>query len=79
MVKARMGSALKFYAVERGVAGGNPGDPAAYVMVAHLHCDSIDDFQGGFGPHAQEIRGDIPNYTDQTPVVQISEVLVDKA
>ena len=78
MVKARMGSALKFYAVEKGVAGGGPGDPATYLVVAHLHCDSIDDFQRGFSPHAQEIMGDIPNYTDQTPVVQISEMLVDK-
>ena len=78
MVKARMGSALKFYAVENGVAGGSPGDSATYVVVAHLHCDSIDDFQRGFGPHTQEIMGDIPNYADQAPVVQISEVLVEK-
>lgn len=78
MVKARMGSTLKFYAVEKGVAGGSPVDPAIYAVVAHLHCDSIDDFQRGFGPHAPEIMGDIPNYTDQTPLVQISEVLVDK-
>jgi uncharacterized protein (TIGR02118 family) len=77
LVKARMGSTLKFYAVEKGVAGGSPGDPATYLMVAHLHCESTDDFQRGFGPHAQEIMGDIPNYTDQAPVVQISEVLVD--
>jgi uncharacterized protein (TIGR02118 family) len=42
------------------------------------HCDSIDDFQRGFGPHTQEIMGDIPNYTDQAPVVQIGEVLVEK-
>ena len=33
-------------------------------------------FQAGFGPHAQEIMADIPNYTDQTPVIQISEVVV---
>jgi len=78
MVKARMGSALKFYAVEKGVAGGSPSDPATYLVVAHLHCDTIDDFQRGFGPHAEEIMGDIPNYTDQPPLVQISEVLVDK-
>ena len=60
MVKARMGSALKFYAVEKGVSGGAPVDPATYLVVAHLHCDSIDDFQRGFGP-VQEIMGDIPN------------------
>jgi len=74
-----MGSALRFYSGDQGVAGGGPGDPATYIVVAHLHCDSIDDFQRGFGPHAQEIMGDIPNYTDQSPVVQISEVLVERA
>ena len=78
MVKARMGPALKYYAVDKGVAGGGPGDLPTYLAVAHLHCESIDDFQKGFGPHTQEILGDIPNYTDQAPVVQISEVLVEK-
>ena len=78
MVKARMGAALQFYAVDKGLAGGGPGDPATYAVVAHLYCNSVDDFQRGFGPHAPEIMGDIANYTDQTPVVQISEVVVDK-
>ena len=32
--------------------------------------------QAGLGPHAQEIMGDIPNYTNQAPVIQISEVVV---
>jgi uncharacterized protein (TIGR02118 family) len=73
-----MGSALKFYAVDQGIGDGGPGDPPTYIAVAHLHCDSIDDFQRGFDADAQEIMGDIPNYTDQTPVVQINEVLVDK-
>ena len=78
LVKARMGPALKFYAVDKGLAGGGPGDPAPNLMVVHLHCDSVEDFQRGFGPHSQEIMADIPNYTDIVPVVQISEVLVDK-
>ena len=30
----------------------------------------------GFGPHAQEIMADIPNYADLAPVIQISEVVV---
>jgi uncharacterized protein (TIGR02118 family) len=78
MVKARMGSALKFYALEKDVAGGSPSDRATYVVAAHPHCDSIDDFQRGFGPHTREIMGDISNYTDQMLMVEISEVLVDK-
>jgi hypothetical protein len=27
-------------------------------------------------PHAPELQGDIPNYTDLQPVIQISEVLI---
>jgi uncharacterized protein (TIGR02118 family) len=44
--------------------------------MCHIFCDSVDSFQKGFGPHAQEILGDIKNYTDLTPVMQISEVVV---
>jgi uncharacterized protein (TIGR02118 family) len=44
--------------------------------MCHIFCDSIAAFQAGFGPHAKEIVADIPNYTDQTPVIQISDVVV---
>jgi uncharacterized protein (TIGR02118 family) len=44
--------------------------------MCHIFSDSIEAFQAGMGPHAQEIMGDIPNYTDQSPVIQISEVVV---
>ena len=40
--------------------------------------DRLEAFQKGFGPHAKEILGDIPNYTDIAPVMQISEVVVEK-
>jgi uncharacterized protein (TIGR02118 family) len=76
LVKARLGDACKYYTVDKGLAGGTPGAPATYVGRCHIFCDSIEAFQAGFGPHAQEIMGDIPNYTDQTPVIQISEVIV---
>ncbi len=42
----------------------------------HIFCDSVEAFRAGFGPHAQEILADIPNYTDLAPVIQISEVVV---
>jgi uncharacterized protein (TIGR02118 family) len=76
LVKTRMGDSCKFYTVDKGLAGGAPGAPAAYVGMGHLFCESVEAFQAGFGPHAQEIMADIPNYTDQTPVIQISEVMV---
>jgi len=76
LVKARMGDRCKYYTVDRGLAGGAPGAPAPYVAMCHIFCDSVEAFQSGFGPHAKEIMGDIANYTDRTPTVQISEVVV---
>jgi uncharacterized protein (TIGR02118 family) len=79
LVKARMGDACRFYTVDKGLAGGGPGDPATYVGMCHIHCDSVESFQAGFGPHATEIMADIPNYTDLTPVIQISEVVLGQS
>lgn len=79
MVQAKMGAALKFYTVDKGLAGGAPGAPATYVGMCHLYSDSVETFQAGFGPHAKEIMADIPNYTDIAPVMQISEVVVGQA
>ncbi len=76
LVKARMGAHCRSYTVDKGLAGGAPGQPATYVAMCHLYCDSVEAFQAGFGPHAQEIMADIPNYTNLAPVVQISEVVV---
>jgi uncharacterized protein (TIGR02118 family) len=76
MVQAKLGPALKYYTVDKGLAGGAPGAPATYVGMCHLFCDSVESFQAGFGPHAHEIMADIPNYTYIAPVMQISEVVV---
>lgn len=76
MVKARLGDACLRYAVDKGLAGDAPGKPATYVAIGHIYCDSLESFQAAFAPHAKEIMGDIPNYTDRQPVLQISEVVV---
>lgn len=76
LVKARMGDACKFYTVDKGLAGGSPGEEATYVGMCHIYCDSVTAFQAGFGPHAKEIMADIANYTDLAPILQISEVVV---
>lgn len=76
MVKERMGDYLKYYTVDGAVPSGVPAGNAPYIAMGHLFCDSVEDFQAGFGPHSKDIMADIPNYTNQTPVIQISEVLV---
>jgi hypothetical protein len=34
----------------------------------------VEDFVSSFTPHANTIMADIPNYTQITPIIQISEV-----
>ena len=74
MVKQRLGSACKRLDVDQGMGGGQPGSKPAFVAMAHLLFDSVEEFQGAFAPHADEIMGDIPNYTDIQPTIQVSEV-----
>lgn len=74
MVKELCGDACKGVAVEQGLGGAEPGSPATYVAMGHLLFDSVGGFQAAFGPHAAEIMGDISNYTNTTPTVQISEI-----
>ena len=74
LVQRLLGPALKGVAVEQGVAGGTPGSAPPYLAIGQLQFDSAEAFQASFGPHAQEIMSDIPNYTNVQPVIQISEV-----
>jgi uncharacterized protein (TIGR02118 family) len=76
MLKRLMGDACKSYTIDKGIGGGAPGVPPSFIAMCHIFCDSLEAFQKGFGPHAKEILGDVRNYTDLKPQMQISEVVV---
>ena len=77
MVKQRLGAACLYYTVDKGIAGGAPGTEPVYVAKCDFVCTSVEAFQAARGPHVQEIRDDVANYTDIQPVLQISEVVVE--
>jgi uncharacterized protein (TIGR02118 family) len=74
MVQEKLGAACKSMAVEQGLGGAAPGAPPTYTAMGHLYFDSVAEFQASFGPHAEAIKADIPNYTNIQPVIQISDV-----
>jgi len=76
MVRQKLGAACKRVAVEQGIGVAAPEAPAAFIAMGHLYCDSAEAFQAAFAPHAQAIMGDIPNYTDIEPTIQLSEVKI---
>ena len=76
MVREKLGGACKGVAVEQGVAGATPGSRPGFIAMGHLYFDSMEAFQTAFGPHADAIMADIPNYTDIQPTVQFSEIKI---
>jgi uncharacterized protein (TIGR02118 family) len=79
LIKRRMGAALKYYSVDKGLTGGTPQAPPAYVGMCHLLCDSLESYHASFDPHAEELSRDVRNFTNQTPLTQISEVVVENS
>lgn len=60
--------------VDKGLSAG--GDtPPPYICVGHLYFDSRDGYEKGIKECGPILRGDIPNFTDLTPVRMLSEVL----
>jgi uncharacterized protein (TIGR02118 family) len=76
MVRQKLGTACKGVAVEQGIAGPTPGSRPAFIAMGHIYFDSVEAFQTAFGPHADAIMADIPNYTDIPPTLQISDVKI---
>jgi uncharacterized protein (TIGR02118 family) len=76
MVREKLGGACKGVAVEQGIAGATPGSRLGFIAMGHLYFDSMEAFQTAFGPHADAIMADIPNYTDIQPTLQFSEVKI---
>ncbi len=76
MVIKLLGGALKAGAVDSGLAGGGEDEDAPFIAMGHLTFENVDAFQEAFGPVAEQIMGDIPNYTNSKPIIQISEIRI---
>ncbi len=60
--------------VLKGLPG--PGGAAPlYGMMAMLRFASAEALQEGLSKHGREVMGDVPNFTDAQPVLQVNEVL----
>jgi len=64
--------------VEQGIGGAVAGSQADFFAVCEYLFESAEEFLEAFMPHAAELQGDIPNYTDVEPIIQINEVLIAK-
>ena len=75
MIDSLFGDTLKQYKIDNGIAGRAPEEPVPFLAIGYLYFDTLSDYENSFGPNAKQILGDIPNYTNIQPIVQISEVI----
>ncbi|MFY0592324.1 EthD family reductase [Roseivirga sp.] len=75
LVAELLGSAMKYYKIDKGIGGRTPNEPVPFLGIGYLYFNKLSDYQEAFGPHAQQIIGDIPNFTNIQPILQISEVV----
>ena len=75
MLAELFGEAMLKYEIDEGIGGRTPQDPIPYLAIGYLYFRSVEAYGKAFGPNAEQILGDIPNYTNIQPTVQISEVV----
>ena len=76
MVGELLGDSVKGASIEKGLGSAAPGSTAPFATCGHLYFESMEAFQNSFGPNAEQIMADLPNFTNIEPVVQIAEVVI---
>ena len=69
---------FKGVSVERGLGGLVSGADAVHVAMCHFLFESTEDFMAAFTPHAAVLQGDIPNYTNIEPIIEVNEVVMSR-
>ena len=74
MVAAFLGKNLKFYEIDKGIAGRAPNDSAPFIAIGYFYIKDVAEYNKAIAQNRDAIINDFKNYTNIQPVVQISEV-----
>ncbi|MBS4063693.1 MAG: EthD family reductase [Chitinophagaceae bacterium] len=73
-VASFLGSNLKFYEIDKGIGGRMPTDKAPFVAVGYFYVSDVAEYNKAIAQNREAVLGDIKNYTNIVPTVQISEI-----
>lgn len=76
LVRQLLGDACKGADVEAGLSGLGADSPSPYAACGHLYFETMAEFQESINANLEQTLGDIPNFTNIEPVVQVGEVLI---
>jgi uncharacterized protein (TIGR02118 family) len=69
-----LGPSIKAISVEIGRTGVTAEDQPPFAAICGFTCETVQAFMDAFLPVASQLQGDIPNYTDIEPIIQISDI-----
>ena len=75
LVTRLLGDAIIGATIEKGISGVG-GSKAPFEAMGNLYFENMESYQNSFGPNAEEILSDLSNFTNISPLVQISEVRI---
>jgi uncharacterized protein (TIGR02118 family) len=74
MVAGFLGKNLRFYEIDKGIAGRTPNDKVPFVAVGYFYINDVAEYNKAIAQNRDMVINDIKNYTNIQPVVQISEI-----
>ena len=74
MVAGFLGKNLKFYEIDKGIAGRTPNDKAPYLAVGYFYIKYVAEYNKAIEQNRDAVISDFKNYTNIQPIVLISEV-----
>jgi uncharacterized protein (TIGR02118 family) len=74
MVAGFIGKNLKFYEIDKGIAGRTPNDKVPFVAIGYFYIKDVAEYNKAIAQNRDAVINDFKNYTNIQPVVQISEV-----
>ena len=74
MVAGFLGKNLKFYEIDKGIAGRAPNDKAPFVAIGYFYINDVAEYNKAIAQNIDAIINDFKNYTNIQPVLQISQI-----
>lgn len=74
MVAGFLGKNLKFYEIDKGIAGRTPNDQVPFLAVGYFYIKDVAEYNKAIGQNRDAVISDFKNYTNIQPIVQISEI-----
>lgn len=74
MVAGFIGKNLKFYEIDKGIAGRRPNDKVSFVAIGYFYINDVAEYNKSIAQNRDAVINDFKNYTNIQPIVQISEI-----